>query len=585
MVAGLIAGGLCVVVLVIWSAMSGRGSGALPAPPGGSDLAAGNPAVPGTTPRTPTTVTPTAEQNAANLAAYEARLERDRLKAAEVQKGNLQRQYGANKVVTVIVNGVPGDPVAADRYLNRKLFRASYHDYSEASKRAQTQTQQNQKRAEQQALSQAQQQRGGLGGFSPLFVHYRYQEVRSDLPYPQIIPATKANGTFIYHAAPVLALDQFVLRFDIGSGVKIDPASRTVTIQAQLPNPVPDPDVEELSLQYGSAAVAKIKVKGAVGAADRVTYFLETETGKLDPKINLAVAGVKALGLGEYELYVAPVNDLRVFAERIGYGAIVDADQATRIITIEAKLPEELAARPTPAELEAIRQKEWEAHRNKPSDHDIKPREGEDFYVWALRVLKGNIPWATKAALLELKLREVDEAHLKEVSETLIATLKDSWHVSEHLEAMAVWKGEGTEKAILGLIGEIRFHSYSKTLMNILAGFGTKESARALATGLTDFSYGDEAATALIEMGAVAEEFVIKFADHQDDRIRTRVYNILAEIGTEKSLTKLRSNMNKEKKPFMKNHVKEVIDQIKQRTDEAKAASDPASSLETKPKK
>ncbi len=582
LIIGLAGGGICVAALLVFLLVP-RSSSSLPAPPGPgmTTPTMSGPAVAGTTPGVPATVQPTAAQNAANQAAYEARLAQERMKSAENQKADLQRQYGMDKVVTVIINGVPGDPVAADKYLNRKLFRASYHDYSEASKRAQDQTNQNKEQVKQQAIVQGH----GSTGFGPMFVHYRYQEVKSDLPYPRIIAGTKANGKFIYHAAPVLALDQFATRFDVGANRTIDHGSRTVTIEAQLPNPVPDPDVEEMYLQYGREGVAKIRVNSAKGEADRVTYYLETQTGKLDPKINLAVAGVKAIGTaGDYELFVAPVSDLDAFATRIEYGTIGGTDAANREIIVNAKLPDELPARPTPSELAALRQKEWDAQRNKPSEWDEKPRDGEDFYVWALRVIKSNNSRSSKAALLELKLKEVEEDHLKEVSETLIATLKDSWNVPEHLDAMAIWKGPGTEKAIIGLIGEIRFHRHSKAIIDALGQMGTKESARAITLALGDRSYGDDAARALIEIGPNAEEFVVKFIDSREEGIRSHVYDILEEIGTEKSVSKLRSNANKEKDSFLKDRAKQVIERIKQRAEEAKPA-DPNNPFATKPKK
>lgn len=576
---GVIGGGGLIAAIAIFGLMPLLSTKPLlppPAPDNGQ-----YPAIAGTTPGVPATIAPTPEQNAANAAAYEARLERDRLKSAENQKAEMQKRFGADKVVTVIIKNVPGDPVAADKYLNRKLFRAAYHDYKEAASRAQAQTEQNKEQAKQQAIAQAQQQ----GPFGPMFVHFRYKQVNSDLPYPQIVSGSKANGTFIYHAAPVVAIDQFVGRFEIGERRAIDPGSRTVTVEAQLPNPVPDPDVEELYLQYGRESVAKIRVKGAKGQPDSVTYYLESQTKKSDAAATLAVAGMKPLGSGDYELFVAPVADLQVFAERLGYGTVGGVEETTRVITIEAALPDDLPPRPTPAELAEIHRKEMEKLWNKPSNFDDKPRDGEDFYVWALRVIKGNHASAAKAALIELKLKEVDEDHLREVSDTLIATLKDTWNAPEHLEAMAVWKTEGTERAIIGLIGNIHFHRHSRAIMEALAKFGTKESARALSMGLTDHSYGEDASRSLIEMGSIAEEFVVKFGDHREDGVRARVYEVLAEIGTEKSLPKLRSNASKEKDVFMKDRAKDAIEKIKQRSSDAKATSDPDSPFSAKPKK
>jgi hypothetical protein len=102
--------------------------------------------------------------------------------------------------------------------------------------------------------------------------------------------------------------------------------------------------------------------------------------------------------------------------------------------------------------------------------------------------------------------------------------------------------------------------------------------------GLTDSTYGEDAVRSLIEMGSIAEEFVVKFVDNRDDMVRTRVYDVLGMIATEKSIPKLRGNITKEKDPFMKDRVKEVLEKIKQRVDGAKTSADPDSPFSTKPK-
>ncbi len=86
-------------------------------------------------------------------------------------------------------------------------------------------------------------------------------------------------------------------------------------------------------------------------------------------------------------------------------------------------------------------------------------------------------------------------------------------------------------------------------------------------------------------MGSVGEEFVIKYLDHRDEYMRTRAYEVLSEIGTDKSLQKLRSCITKEKDPFLKGRVKEVIEKIKERGTDAKAPADPDAPSVPKPKK
>lgn len=293
--------------------------------------------------------------------------------------------------------------------------------------------------------------------------------------------------------------------------------------------------------------------------------------------------GTKGLGPGNFELSVAPVSDLQAFASRIGYGTVAMIEPKSRTITIDANLPAELPNRPSDVELIEVRRRELDRLQNQPLVD--KPRPGEDFFVWAVRSLKSHQPGPMKTALTELKKKDVDEVHRREVAETLISTLKGSLHIPEHLDAMTVWKTDGTDRAITGLIGNPLHRQHSPAIIAALAKIGSKEAARAVSAGFTDETYGEIAARSLIEMGSVGEEFVIKYLDHRDEYMRTRAYEVLSEIGTDKSLQKLRSCITKEKDPFLKGRVKEVIEKIKERGTDAKAPADPDAPSVPKPKK
>lgn len=568
--AKLVVGGLVVVALAYYAVSSMFQSQVLLPPPTPEK---GPPPIVGT----PTAVIPANPSSETTTTSANPRPERDRPKSADNQKAELEKKFGEDKVATVIIKKAAGDPTAIERYLGRKLFRAAYQDYkSLAGRPSQAQSSE---RAKQEAFVRANQQ----PDFGPPFVQFRYKLISSEVPYPRVTTVSKAGGTFIYHVAPVTSLEQFASRCEIGESPMIDHVARTITVEAQLPTPITDPDVEELYLQFGRESVAKIRVLDANGQKDAVLYFLESQTALLDPSVNLAVAGGKSLGPGKFELFVAPVVDLRAFADRVNYGTLNDIESTVRMITIDAKIPKDLQPRPSSAELAMIRSREWDRLWGKPSAIGDKPPEGDEFYAWVLRKLKGPHAEA-KAALDELKLKDVDEAHRQQVADALASTLKQSTNIAEQLDAMVIWKNDATERAIIGLIGNAQHHRHSPLIMAALVKMGTKESARALALGLTDNTYGDDASRSLIEMGSIAEEFVVKLADNRDDVVRTRVYDVLAAIGTEKSIPKLRGNITKEKDPFMKDRVKETIDKIKQRADDAKAAADPDSSFSTKPK-
>ena len=121
-----------------------------------------------------------ADQAARDL-AYRKNLEKTREQRSEAEFNRLASIHGKDKVVSVVVTGVPGDAKRADKYLHRKIFQAAYADYAAAEARAVAETARNKEQAENEAKSRA-----GSGGFGPMMVWYRYKRVRSDLPYPTV---------------------------------------------------------------------------------------------------------------------------------------------------------------------------------------------------------------------------------------------------------------------------------------------------------------------------------------------------------------------------------------------------------------
>ena len=511
----------------------------------------------GDTATTSAAPTVTEEEKAANKVAYDARVQQERAKQADTKRDDLAKQHGADKVVTVVITNVPGDPLLANKYLESKVFRASFHDYKEASKKAGDATEANRKKAEQDATANS----SGFG-----MVHYWYKPVHSDLPYPQVFSAASGEGTFTYHAFPVLNLEQFASRMGLGTTTKVDGGKRIIQIKAELPDPVPDPEVEDLVVQFGKDSVATVTVTGAVGDVDRVLYFLESKTATCDPDKTLSVVALQQLGSGKYKFSVAPVNNISLLGEKLTYGKVDSFDDEARTLTLTASLPTDLPPRPTAAELAELRRKEWD----KPSPMDTAPKDGEDFYVWVKRVIKGNVPWAAKAALTQLQHHDVEEDKLKEISALLISTLKDSSAIPEHLAAMIVWRTPETDKAILAQGGNKTFTFHNqKAMTETLGKLGTKEAAAALASGLDDFFAGEDVTTALAEFGPLAEDSVMKFASHKDEKVRRRVYTILEAIGTKKCLAKLKGNITKERDDQMKDLAQIAYDTVKARVDEA----------------
>lgn len=475
---------------------------------------------------------------------YEARLSQQRAERSARERDSMARSVGAHRVATVVFSNVVGDTDAAHKYLNRKVFRAAYADYQAGQQRAQQQTEQNRKAAEAQAVEQ---HKNMWGGYGPGFVQYRYKRVRSDMPYPRIIRGPQMGSSYTYHVSPVSDLNAFARRVGVGNVSSV--AGRTVNIAATLPTPIPDPDVEELELEYGREKVAHVTVTGATGEIDRVQLFIRNQIESLQsdggPKVS--VVALKAEGDGRFRFSAGPIADLDLFAERLSWASLGTSDSASRELTLAANLPGDL---PSKAELDAER-KEKQAKEKAIRDADWahRPRPDESELDWALREIKENDSGGMKKALVALSLMEVVPERHQEVSDILCRTLREnSWHVKEHLEAMLQWRTDRTERAILTLGGSFSSRTRNaEPLMQAFVKLGTETSARALASALPDFFSGDKCVPYLIEIGPVAEPQVLAFIKHKDDKVRQRVYNILAEIGTTASVSALKSNIRLEK--------------------------------------
>ena len=505
-----------------------------------------------------------AEQAAKDL-AYRKNLERTREQRSEAEFNRLVSLHGKDKVVSVVVSGVPGDAKRADKYLHRKIFQAAYADYAAAEAKAEAETARNKEQAENEARANS-----GGGRFGPMIVWYRYKRVRSDLPYPTVRRSVREGGTFTYHAFPAINPQEFANRLAIGSVAGIE--GRKIRISAQLPDPVPDPDVEELTIQYGTGSVVKLNISGAIGDPDSIEYFLEREIKAADPTSDLRVAGAQALGNNNYEIFVAPVTDLQIFSESVKWGVPTEYDDALRTIDILADLPVDLPKRPTASELAEIRRREAAEEAKKPKPTDKAPKEGEDPLDWAIRIVKGGDRYASKNALLELHLMKVNEERLEEVSKLLIATVGSTNNMAEHLKAMLNWRTDETEKAILRIDAKSKSTADKKALMDGLVGLGTPKAAEALASGLADFWIGEDSVSRLIEIGPVAEPYVLRYIMNKDAKVRIRAYRILSEIGGEESLKRLRPNLREEREAAMRERVKATIGAIADRMKAEEAA-------------
>ncbi|MEQ9407028.1 MAG: hypothetical protein RIK87_04850 [Fuerstiella sp.] len=511
----------------------------------------------------------TDEQKAQKQAAYEASLEQQRLAKSGEEKASLVRRYGDGKVVTIVISGVVGETAAANKYLNRKVFRAAYKEYEAGRKQAADRTESNRKAAEQQAVAD---HKSTWGDFGPTFVSYRYELVDSDVPYPRIVNGGRLENTFTFHAAPASNPQEFAQRLGLGTVTSIN--GREIHVQAQLPTPIPDPDVEELALQYGLDQVVQVNVTGATGDPKLVQLYLENETIRsgADGK-RLSLVAMKALGNGEFQFSVAPVPNAQVFGESLRWGSLQSGDPSGRTVTIAAQLPEHL---PTEAELNAA--KEAERKREKAirdADWAHKPRPDESELDWAVRVITDIDVFGLEKALKALAVMDVVEERRDEVSKLLIQNLGAAhFKLADQIPAMMRWKTDDTEKAILRLGGQHLATWDRPVVMEALVELGTPACAEALASALPDFFSGDKCVKYLIDAGPVAEGPVLGYLKHENAKVRARVYTILSEIGGKEAATKLRTNVKLENNPGMKAQAEACLNMVRERVNAARDATE-----------
>lgn len=501
---------------------------------------------------TPSTPAPPVDPavNAANQAQYEQNLAQASLERAYK---SIKEKYGAQRIAIVIVDGVPGPAADADHYLERKIFKAAYADYEAGQKDARSQTEANRKAAEEKAVSDS----AGFG-----MVWYRYKAVHSDVPYPQVSGGPFGAGRHVYYAGPVNDLAAFGARLKVGNITGTDANSRTVTIQSFIPTPIPDIDEEELYIQHGKENVLTIDINEAEGDADRVAYYLETQLKETQPGTGLIVVGPRALSAGKFRAFLAPVKDLSDFTARIGFGSIADLDETNRKLIINAKIPSDLPRRPTAAELAEMRREEREA--------DERPIKDETEVDWAIRVLKkGDDAWGSsiKKVLKALAVMEPDPNRLEDVGTALTnyaTTSTWAWHNSRDLfPAMDTWSTDKTQRYLVGKLTESGWNKGD--ILKVLANHPSEVSARGVASLMTDRSLAVEASSALREMGPVAEDTVLKLTQDNFASMRMEAYDILRTIGTKKCLSKLKSNVAKEKDKAARDTLRSAIEDIETR--------------------
>ena len=121
----------------------------------------------------------------------------------------------------------------------------------------------------------------------------------------------------------------------------------------------------------------------------------------------------------------------------------------------------------------------------------------------------------------------------KVVLDTVEPLLKDSdtTLLSIAIDVFGVWGTEDRASVLIEMAAGGPSETHRRCAIKALGKIGGKKSAEAVVKRLTDSKDMFTAARALKEMGNIAEEPVLKLIDHEDDKIRYQVYQILGVIG------------------------------------------------------
>lgn len=477
-------------------------------------------------------------------------------------------RFGKESVVIVSFPGIKAKTDVADRYLTRRLFRAAYQNYAAASLGSTVD------RISAEDIRQRDVTWNLYDG--PEFVAERYPPLRSNLPYPRVSTRVQDGGTFTYVVVPVLDVTEFADRLGLGSIVQKDDFRRTLAISSNLDNTTPHPDVEEMRTNFGENSVARIVLDQAVGEPDRIAYFLSESLSAIEADPPLAVAGVEFLEAERYEFFVAPVADLSVLSSKISFGTLADINLEGRTLRYIAKLPQNLPRRPTAAMIAVQRERQRnERAALQQRNNQLAPAPGEDVVDWALTALRSGQPNRESAALRELAVVAVNPDRREEVSKVLMAMLNPNGRNTEgHLNAILNWRTEESDRLILSMGGSNLPPQSRFAFMNAMSVIGTAEAARILALYL-DSTSGDECVPRLIKMGPIAEDAVLALITHEDVKVRNRVYLVLADIGTEKSVLRLTSSARTERENAQKAKAREAVAAIRKRENSEKSPDAP----------
>jgi len=286
----------------------------------------------------------------------------------------------------------------------------------------------------------------------------------------------------------------------------LPPAPTTTTPDALLASP----HVQSMIQKHGNSQVAVVCVEGVPNG---LSNFVFEKTKK---------AAGEATGFSGYSsssraiAALAPVSDLQGLAGKIDFGTVTQVDTQRRIIFVRAdpaRLPEPLAPEVT---------------------NPLDPK----FYKQNLADLRCYDEHRRRQAVERLKRAKPKELR-QEIAAALMERLaeEDSWNQREVIEALGVWGGDEIIQPLIDLL-QSNDHSLRNTVLEVLARRKDPRVVEAMVGLLGEFALDVD--KHLVTMGPMVEDALLERFDDLNDRGQQEACEILGQIGTEKSIPKLK---------------------------------------------
>ena len=173
------------------------------------------------------------------------------------------------------------------------------------------------------------------------------------------------------------------------------------------------------------------------------------------------------------------------------------------------------------------------------------------------------------------RLIELQRKSPKEPDEEIAAALEvylvteNKSHRFMAAKALENWATTKSTAALLDALDD-DFNIVAGSAMKALGRLRAKEAAAPIAAKLSDLRNRVAASRALVAMGSVAEEPVLKQLNNSEWQVRFEACKILSSIGTEKSLKPLQ-DLADDKNGLVKQTAKQAIQKVEKRRDSPQA--------------